>query len=67
MLGAAQSGRRNNLRLLQLLRDEDVILAARTHAAAIVEADPELARHPALAQAVEAVLAPELADYLERS
>ncbi len=67
VLGAAQSGRRNNLKLLQLLRDEEVILAARTHAAAIVEADPELAAHPALAQAVEAVLAPERADYLERS
>ena len=67
VLGAAQSGRRNGLRLLELLKDEDVILAAREHARTIVEHDPELARHPALAEAVQAVLDPDLADYLERS
>jgi ATP-dependent DNA helicase RecG len=40
------------LRLLSVLRDEEVIVAAREVATALVEADPELAGHPALAQVV---------------
>lgn len=67
VLGAVQSGRRNNLRLLELLRDEEVIVAARSEATRIVQTDPSLTDHTGLAQAVEAVLDPGLADYLERS
>jgi ATP-dependent DNA helicase RecG len=52
VLGASQSGRRSSLRLLSVLRDEEVIVAAREVATALVEADPELAGHPALAQVV---------------
>ena len=40
VLGAAQSGRRRQLRLLSLLRDEELITAARSEAADIVAADP---------------------------
>ena len=67
VLGASQSGRRSSLRLLSVLRDEKVIVQARDDAAALVGDDPDLARHPALKAAVEAVLADERADYLEKA
>jgi ATP-dependent DNA helicase RecG len=67
VLGASQSGAKTSLKLLQLLRDEDVIRAAREEAAAVVEADPELVRHPALAQAVHDLVDEERAVYLEKA
>ena len=48
VLGAAQSGRKSQLKLLSLLQDEPLIRAARAEAQLVVEADPELARHPGL-------------------
>jgi ATP-dependent DNA helicase RecG len=67
VLGASQSGRRSSLRLLSVLRDEAVIEQARDDAVALVGDDPDLTRHPALRDAVEAVLADERADYLEKA
>lgn len=67
VLGARQSGIRSSLRLLSVVRDEDVIADAREAATTVVAADPELAAHPALAAAVEALEATERADYLERT
>ena len=67
VLGSAQSGRRTSLRLLQLLRDEDVILEARREAVAIVAADPDLDRHPALRAAVQQILDADRAQYLEKA
>jgi ATP-dependent DNA helicase RecG len=67
VLGASQSGHRSSLRMLAVLRDEDVIEAARVEATAVVAADPELAGSPALARAVGALLEEERADYLEKS
>jgi ATP-dependent DNA helicase RecG len=67
VLGASQSGRRSSLRLLSVLRDEAVISEARDDATALVAADPELSGHPALREAVEAVLAEQRADYLEKA
>jgi ATP-dependent DNA helicase RecG len=52
VLGAAQAGRHSSLRLLQLLADEDLIGQARTEATEVVSADPDLARHPALREAI---------------
>ena len=66
VLGAAQSGVRSHLRLLRLLRDEDLILAAREDAFAIVTADPGLGRHPALRDVIASALDEEQAAYLER-
>jgi ATP-dependent DNA helicase RecG len=66
VLGARQSGGKSQLRLLRLLRDEDLILAARSDAFTIVEADPELARHPALRSVIASALDDEQAAYLER-
>ena len=67
VLGASQSGRRSSLRMLQLLRDTDVIVAARAAAVALVDADPDLARHPALAGAVAAIVDAERAAFLEKA
>ena len=66
VLGARQSGGRSQLRLLRLLRDEDLILAAREDAFAIVGADPDLQQHPALRAVVDSALDDEQAAYLER-
>ncbi|MFP5218647.1 MAG: ATP-dependent DNA helicase RecG [Actinomycetes bacterium] len=67
VLGAVQSGRRSSLRLLELTRHEDLILEARAAASALVADDPELARHPALRLAVEELVDPERAKYLEKA
>jgi ATP-dependent DNA helicase RecG len=66
VLGAAQSGRRTQLKLLSLLRDEDLIVAARAEAAALVEHDPLLAEHPRLAALVASLVPEDQADYLEK-
>lgn len=67
ILGAAQSGRKSGLRMLSLLRDEDVIAAAREEADRFVTDDPELRRHPGLARMVAEVVDAERAEYLEKS
>ena len=67
VLGAAQSGRRSSLRLLRLLRDEDVIETARAEATALVEEDPTLSRYDALVDAVRELLDTDRADYLEKA
>jgi ATP-dependent DNA helicase RecG len=67
VLGAAQSGRRRQLKLLSLLRDEELISAARAEAADIVAADPTLAEHPLLAAQVAALVNDDQADYLEKA
>ncbi len=67
VLGAAQAGRKSSLRLLTLLRDEALIGEAREEATALVDADPELDRHPALAAAISDLLGPDQAEYLEKA
>jgi ATP-dependent DNA helicase RecG len=67
VLGAAQSGRRRQLKLLSLLRDEDLIAAARHEAADIIAADPTLAAHPLLAAQVAALVNDDQAEYLEKA
>jgi ATP-dependent DNA helicase RecG len=64
VLGAAQSGRRSSLRLLSVLRDEELIGQARTAAGELVQSDPELAGYPVLAKAVSALTESERGDYL---
>lgn len=67
ILGAAQSGKRSTLKLLSLLRDEDVIAASRQSAQEIVEKDPELKKYRGLAQMVDDVVDVDRAEYLEKS
>jgi ATP-dependent DNA helicase RecG len=66
ILGVEQSGRRSSLRLLRVLRDENLIMVAREAAGSVVTSDPELQRHPDLAAAV-AELGVEERDYLEKA
>ncbi|QTE28655.1 ATP-dependent DNA helicase RecG [Pengzhenrongella sicca] len=67
VLGAAQSGGASSLRLLRVTRDGDLIAQTRVDASALVAADPTLARHPELRDAIEQQLAGEREEFLERS
>ncbi|MCA1190972.1 MULTISPECIES: ATP-dependent DNA helicase RecG [Saccharopolyspora] len=67
VLGAAQSGRRSGLKMLSLLRDEDVIAEARDAAQRYVAEDPSLRAHPGLARMVGEVVDEGRAGYLEKS
>ena len=67
VLGAAQSGRRSSLRLLSVVRDEEVIGSARTLADRVVADDPELGGHPWLAAAIDRLNDTEQAEYLDKS
>ncbi|GAA3700066.1 ATP-dependent DNA helicase RecG [Terrabacter ginsenosidimutans] len=68
VLGARQSGRGNSVRHLRLGRveDEQIIADAREDAFALVDRDPGLREHPALAAAVAMRLDEEQAVWLER-
>ena len=66
VLGEAQSGRRSHLRLLSLRRDAELIAEARELASDLLDRDPELTAHPALAAAVEALIGEERAEFLEK-
>jgi ATP-dependent DNA helicase RecG len=67
VLGAAQAGRRSSLKLLRLLRDEDLIGLARQEAEDLVGDDPALARQPALAAEIAVLLDPDRAEFLEKA
>ncbi len=67
VLGAAQAGRKSGLKMLTLLRDEELIVQARAEAQALVDADPQLAAHPALVDAIRTLLDEEQAKFLEKA
>src|SRR5215470_9984521 len=67
VLGAAQAGRRSSLKLLTLLKDEELIGLARHEAEELIGADPALAGQPALAAAIAALLDEERAEFLEKA
>jgi ATP-dependent DNA helicase RecG len=67
VLGAAQAGRKKSLKLLTLLADEDLIREARQEATAVVDGDPLLVSHTALAAAITALLDDEQAEFLEKA
>jgi ATP-dependent DNA helicase RecG len=67
VLGTAQAGRKSSLKLLQLLRDEDLISQAREEAAVLVDADPALASEPGLAAAVRALVDAAETTFLEKA
>ncbi len=67
VLGALQSGRRSGLRLLSLLKHEEIIAKARVYAMDIVEHDPTLSEHGGLAALVgQTVGDEERAAWLDR-
>ena len=65
VLGIEQSGGRSSLKLLSVLRDEDVIERARAAATQHLASDPDLAASPALAEATRRLEDSEQAEYLE--
>jgi ATP-dependent DNA helicase RecG len=67
VLGAAQSGSRSSLRMLSLLRDEDLIAEARAEATTLLETERGLADHPGLAAEVAALATDERAEWLEKA
>jgi ATP-dependent DNA helicase RecG len=67
VLGANQSGRRSSLRILNVLRDEDLIGKARMHAVELVAVDPALKEHEQLKRRASAILNEERADYLDKA
>jgi ATP-dependent DNA helicase RecG len=66
VLGVNQSGRRSSLRLLSVIRDEELIVAARDAAQRLIE-QGALDAEPALAAAVTALATSEQAEYLEKT
>jgi ATP-dependent DNA helicase RecG len=67
VLGAVQAGRRSSLKLLRVLHDEDLIGLARDEASSVVEADPQLNAHQALRGAMDELLGPQRAEFLDKS
>jgi ATP-dependent DNA helicase RecG len=67
VLGSAQAGRRSSLKLLRLLADEDLIAAAREEASALVSADPALASHQPLKEAIDDFLGDRRAEFLDKA
>ncbi|WP_100446724.1 ATP-dependent DNA helicase RecG [Glycomyces xiaoerkulensis] len=65
VLGASQSGRKSHVKLLSLLRDADIIYAARREATELVESDRGLDSEPRFA-ALVGDLAADRGDYLEK-
>ncbi|MDN3239858.1 ATP-dependent DNA helicase RecG [Glycomyces tritici] len=65
VLGAAQSGVKSHVKLLSLLKDADIIEAARAEATALIGADPELKGEPGLAHLVDD-LASDRGEFLEK-
>ncbi|MYT82614.1 ATP-dependent DNA helicase RecG [Streptomyces sp. SID8364] len=66
VLGQAQSGVRSSLRMLTVIDDEEVIVAAREEAVAIVAADPELEHLPELRTVLAALLDKDREEYLDK-
>lgn len=66
VLGASQSGTRSHLRLLRVLRDEDVIEGARADAEGIIAASPDLSSYPGLARQIAQLAKDASTDYLDK-
>jgi len=66
VLGARQSGTQSHLRLLRVLRDEDLIEAARRDAQEIITASPDLTSYPALKNELNTMARDMAVDYLDK-
>ena len=67
VLGSVQSGGRSSLRLLRVAKDGDLISEARELASGILDADPQLAQHEALREALDRRLDESAAAFLAKS
>ncbi|AZI59520.1 ATP-dependent DNA helicase RecG [Nakamurella antarctica] len=66
ILGRIQAGRSSSLKLLSLLRDEEIILMAREDAIKFVADEEDLKRWPGLAEMANALIAEVTQDFLEK-
>ena len=66
VLGASQSGTRSHLRLLRVLRDEELIERARADAEGIIAASPDLSSYPGLAREIAQLAKDAATDYLDK-
>jgi ATP-dependent DNA helicase RecG len=66
VLGATQSGTRSHLRLLRVLRDEDLIEEARSDAQELLEVDPDLAKYPLLKIELYKIKLDSAAEYIDK-
>jgi ATP-dependent DNA helicase RecG len=67
VLGAAQSGRKSQLKLLSLLKDEELIKLARSEAQNVIDADPTLKNHLELQEFLWDTFDSERTEYLHKS
>jgi ATP-dependent DNA helicase RecG len=67
VLGTSQSGGRSTLENLRVLRDEEIILEARSAAEELLAEDPDLSGAPGLALRVSEVEASSSSDYMEKA
>jgi ATP-dependent DNA helicase RecG len=67
VLGASQSGGRSHLRLLRVLRDEDLIEQAREVALNILSTDPQINHLPELKSEVAKLQSDEAARFMDKS
>jgi ATP-dependent DNA helicase RecG len=66
VLGAAQSGSRSHLRLLRVLRDEDLILTASSDAEELLAIDGDLSNHQQLAREFAKVEADTASEFIDK-
>ena len=66
VLGASQSGVRSHLRLLRVLRDEELIESAREIASKLIDEDPDLSENPLLKVEVAELQALESAAFIDK-
>ena len=67
VLGDTQSGGRSSLRLLRVAKDGELITEARALAQEVLDADPTLAAHPSLRDAIDRRLDETSRDFLAKN
>lgn len=67
ILGSSQSGRRSRLRLLEVIKDADLVSLARDEAFEVVAQDSSLMTWPSLARGVADLTRQEPTEFLERT
>jgi ATP-dependent DNA helicase RecG len=67
ILGSSQSGRRSRLRLLEVIKDADLVELARDEAIITVDKDEALTTWPSLSRAVAELNRQEQTEFLERT
>ena len=67
VLGSAQSGGKSHLRLLRVLRDEELIEKSREDALALLKSDPSLSKHPELLAEVAKLKDQESSAFMDKS